>query len=407
MNTAHIGIVFRKELTDMIRDRRTLISMIVVPLLVMPALIFGLGLLTVKLVRQAKAEVPTVMLLGAADSPQVRAQLEGLDTIRWVPPAEDYVQRISARDLRAAIKVPDDFDAAVERGEVPEVRLLHFEGEIKSGFAVQALERFLRDQREAVLRARLEAQGLPPDFVRPFEFRRENVAPPEKVGGNLVGGFLPYVVIILCLTGAMYPAIDLTAGEKERGTMETILSSPVGRLELVLGKFLLILAVSLATVVFSLGAMGGSFLFGGMAFGRLAGAGDAGGASGGLPFVVDPVGLVSVFFLVLPVAVFFSALLFTLALFAKSYKEAQSYVSPLLIVAIVPAVSAMLPGFELTPTLALVPVLNVSLVCKELLGGVFNWTHLGLVFGSMSVYAAVALALAFAMFRREDVIFRS
>lgn len=405
MNTAQIGIVFRKELTDMLRDRRTIISMIVVPLLLMPALVFGLGLLTVKLVRQAKAEVPTVMVLGAADSPQLRADLEAFDAIRVVPAADDYARRISERELRAAVQVPDDFDAAVARGEVPEVRLLHFEGELKSGFAVQTLERFFRDRSEAQVRERLAAQGLPETFVRPFDVRRQNVAPPEKVGGNIVGGFLPYVVIILCLTGAMYPAIDLTAGEKERGTMETILSSPVGRLELVLGKFLLIVAVSLATVVFSLAAMGASFLLGGMTFARMFGA--AGGSGEGLSFVVDPAGLVAVFFLIVPAAVFFSALLFTLALFAKSYKEAQSYVSPLLIVAIVPSVSAMLPGFDLTPALALVPVLNVSLVSKELLGGVFDWTHLGLVFGSMSLYAVAALALALAMFRRESVIFRS
>ena len=94
--------------------------------------------------------------------------------------------------------------------------------------------------------------------------KTENVAPPEKVGGNIVGGMIPYIFILLCFTGAMYPAMDLTAGEKERGTLETILCSPVARTDLVLGKFLVVLAASLGTVVISLLSMGATFLIGGM-----------------------------------------------------------------------------------------------------------------------------------------------
>jgi sodium transport system permease protein len=98
--------------------------------------------------------------------------------------------------------------------------------------------------------------------------------------------------------------------------------------------------------------------------------------------------------------------IFTVSLFAKSYKEAQSYVAPLIFVVIMPAVVGLLPGIELNVQLALVPILNLSLVCKEMLSGVWNWHYIALIFGSSCAYAAVALWLAVRMFSRESVIFR-
>jgi sodium transport system permease protein len=111
--------------------------------------------------------------------------------------------------------------------------------------------------------------------------------------------------------------------------------------------------------------------------------------------------------MVLPLAVLFSAALMTISLFAKSYKEAQSYVTPLMMVVILPAIAAMLPGVELTSKLALVPILNMSLLCKELVTGTYHWNYIAIIFSSTCVYAAVALFLAVKMFQREDVLFRS
>src|SRR6202049_5155240 len=129
------------------------------------------------------------------------------------------------------------------------------EGELKSGFGPDRLQRFFRELRDRAVREHLEARQLPENLARPFDIEEKNVAPPEKVGGALVGGIIPYFVILLCLTGAMYPAMDLTAGEKERGTMETILCSPVSRTHLVLGKFLMVLTASIATAVLAIASM--------------------------------------------------------------------------------------------------------------------------------------------------------
>ena len=127
----------------------------------------------------------------------------------------------------------------------------------------------------------------------------------------------------------------------------------------------------------------------------------------GMAFVISGKAIAAVFFMVLPLAVLFSGALLAISLLAKSYKEAQSYVQPLIIVVILPAIVALLPGVELNPKLALVPVLNVSLVSKEILTGNYPWGLIGLIFGSSSLYAAAALFVAVRAFQRESVLFRT
>ncbi len=401
MSLRNIGIVYRKELTDSLRDRRTLVSMIVIPLLLFPVMMLGFSYLAVKLVGQAKKEVPQIMVLGGEDSPKVMARLRNLDTIEIVPPAPDYVEQISNKKVRAAVEIPKGFDAALERNEKTTIKIYMYEGEIKSSFAADRVEKFFSELREKTARDRLEARKLPVSLLKPFDIEQKNVAPPEKVGGSLFGGLIGYMVILLCMTGAMYPAIDLTAGEKERGTMETILCSPVERTHLVLGKFLMVLTASLASAVLSVISMGVSFL-GVSKLGSL----ESGGRS---PFQmsINPKAVLAVFGMVLPMAVLFAAALMTIALFAKSYKEAQSYLTPMTFLVVIPAVASLLPGVELNAKLALVPVLNTSLVSKEILTGTYHWNYIALIFLSSCAYAAVAMFIAVKMFQREDVLFRA
>lgn len=411
MRWANVLTVYGKELRDLLRDRRTLVSMIVVPMLLMPGLTMMTLFIAHRVVAKAQSAVPVIMLIGGSDSPRTRAALAAYPRIRLVPATADWEKRITDKKVRAAVEIPEGFDAALQSGAPAKVVIYDYEGEMRSGLAVSDLRRFFTDYRERVVAARLRARGLPAQMVNPFAVATQNVAPAERVGGNLFGGMIPYFFLLLSFTGAMYPAIDLTAGEKERGTMETILCSPVGRIELVMGKFLMVLTASVGTVVCSLVSMVLTLLVGGAALGAHSAA--AGGLMWGfsvpgspLP-AIDPWGLLAAVAMVAPVAVLFAALEFTIALFAKSYKEAQSYVSPLIIVIILPAVVGMLPGVELNTSLALVPILNVSLVSKELVSGVWHWHLIALIFGSTCVYAAAALAVAVRMFGREDVIFRA
>jgi sodium transport system permease protein len=404
MPLQNIGIVYRKELTEALRDRRTLISTLLVPLLLFPLLSVGFGALAVTLVKKAEEETPKVMLLGGADSPAVLEALRTSKKIEVVPATSDWKDKIINKEIRAAIAIPDGFEASLAQQNHQTIEIYKYEGELKSSISADTVERNLKAYRDKVIETRLDANRVPASVLTPFLIKQDNVAPPEKVGGAAFGGIIGYMVILLCLTGGMYPAMDLTAGEKERGTMETILSSPISRLDLVLGKFFLVLTASLVTAALSVLSMGVSFW--GMqqlkAFDV-----SKNPEAAGMQLHIGFTAVLSVFLMALPLAVLFSAGLITISLFAKSYKEAQSYVSPLMILVIVPAVAAMLPGVELTSKLALIPILNVSLLCKELVTGTYHWNFIALIFLSTCVYAAAALFLAVKMFQREDVLFRS
>jgi len=378
--------------------------MIIIPTLMIPGIMAVAVGVSAKMINKARGEVPTVMVLGGDDSPVLRAALAADPKLHLVRTAANWKQQISDKQLRAAVEIPAGFDAALDRGTPAEVKIYDYDGELRSGFAVGELRNFLNDYREKTVTARLAGRGLPVALVKPFEVKTQNVAPPEKVGGNLVGGLIPYLFILLCYTGAMYSAMDLTAGEKERGTMETILCSPVARTDLVLGKFLMVLTASLTAALISMISMGLTFVVGGILMGatRMTAAAKA----GPLP-MLDPAGLLLVLAMVLPVAVLFSAVLLAVSLFAKTIKEASSYVSPMIMLIIIPAMMGLMPGVELNARLALVPILNIALVSKELVSGVFHWQYLALIFGSTCVYAAAALAFCVHLFNREEVLFRT
>lgn len=392
-----LRVVYRKELLDSLRDRRALISMIALPLLVVPLLVLGMGGLSFKLAERARGEVHEVMVLGADQAPELVAEIEKMDTLRLVPETPDFRQRIADKEVQAVLRVPGDFAERVERGETAELTIYTYEGETRSSLAASRLEGLLRERRAAVVRERLEAEGLSETLISPFRAARENVAPPERVTGVLIGGLLPYMLIMLCITGAIYPAMDLTAGEKERGTMETLLSSPVSRLTLVLGKFFVVFTFSMITAFLAVSVLGGMFW---VAVSQL----QANGVL--LELSLSPFAIAGFLLLLLPMAAFFSAVLLAISVFARTFREAQTYVSPLMIVALLPAVVALMPGVELTPLLALVPVLNVSLIGREILSGFYPWGYILLILLSSSLYAAAALWAAVKLFQKEAVVFR-
>jgi sodium transport system permease protein len=402
MALKNIGSVYRKELREAVRDRRTLISSLIAPLVLFPLVTAGFGALFVALLSKAREEKAPVMLLGAQNSPGLAEWFAKLENVKVVPQSADWKEKIADKDIRAAVEIPEEFDAALSRDTAGTVKIYKYKGELKSEITSENLENKLKEYRERMVEARLGANHLPVSLLKPFAITQQNVAPPEKVGGAAFAGVIGYMVILLCFTGGMYPAMDLTAGEKERGTMETILSSPVSRVDLVLGKFFLVLSTTLVTAALSVISMGVSF----WAMGQLHAFDGAGSEAASLQLRISPTTALSIFVMVLPLAVLFSAVLLAVSLFAKSYKEAQSYITPMMVFVIVPAVAAMLP-IDLTAKLALVPVLNASLLCKELVTGTYHWNYIAIIFLSTSVYAAAALFFAVKLFQREDVLFRS
>ena len=399
MNLDRVGIVYRKELVDALRDRRTIISTIVLPILMFPVLTIGFGFLAARSMQKVEREGSTIMLLGETNAPGLCEKLRAADGIRVVPPSAAYAALISDKKLRCALEFPPGFEEDVKANRQPGVKIYHFASETRSQVAVRAVQKILREYREQIIETRLLEGGLTKDLLKPFVSQEENVAAPKKVGGNVIGGLFPYLIIFLCFMGALAPAIDLTAGEKERGTIETILASPVSRLDLVLGKFLMVFTASIITAVVSLTSFALTFTLPFLAAREIA-------KKSQIPFDISVTGVAAVLLMMLPLAVMFAAALMTIALWSKTTKEAHSYASPLMLLVLMPAMAAMVPGFDLNAKLALVPVLNVSLVSKEVLTGNYPWLLIGLVFASSCAYATAALSLAVAAFKHESVLFR-
>lgn len=402
MKLSNVSVVYRKELLEALRDRRTLFATIIIPLFMLPVIMVAFGGFAAQSVRKVQQERFNVVLVGAEHAPSLASAIQTNRSLVLETNTTGFADRISNKDLRAALEIPPGFEKNLhDRKDPGPVKIYHYAGEMRSQFAVRTLQKALADHTAALVEERLASAGLAPAILKPFTISEENVAPPEKVGGNILGGLIPYMIVFLSFVGAMAPAIDLTAGEKERGTIETILASPVARVDLVFGKFFMVLTASLVTTIVSLTSLALTFTLPVVFFKKMVTVGS------GLGLQVSLSNMLAVFALLLPLAVMFSAALLALALMARTFKEAQSYLSPLMMLIVVPAMASMLPGVEPTPSLALVPVLNVSLIARDVLSGHHQWPLVTIVFASTCVYAAAALAAAVFMFKRESVLFRT
>ncbi|MFZ0213255.1 MAG: ABC transporter permease [Candidatus Acidiferrales bacterium] len=399
MNLRNSWIVYRKELRDMLRDKRTIRSMIIIPVVAFPVLFLLLGYVEAHFAGQAQKEVALIMVQGGEDSPKILMALQNFSGVKIMPYRADAKEEVSDKTIRALVQIPRGFDAAISSGHPEQISIGYYKSDEESEIANDKLQAFFGEYRDSVARAALAARGMPVSLLEPFTIESSNVAPPSKVGAAMFGGLIPYFIIIFCFTGAMYPAMDLTAGEKERGTMETILSSPVSRTDLVLGKFLMIVTASVVTAVLSILSLGFSFAH--FKNSIVAAAGSS------LQFSIDPGSVAAVIVLILPLAVLFASGLLAVALLAKSYREAQTYVSPLVFIVVIPAMIGTIPGVELNWKTALIPILNTCMVSKEIISGTYHWSMMAAVFGMTCLYAALGLAAAVRMFNREDVLFRA
>src|SRR5215475_12995942 len=260
MSLRNVGIVYRKELREALRDRRTVVASVVIPLFLFPLLSVGFGALVSDIVNKTEEASPKVMIIGGDDSPGVLAALKATPKVEIVPASSNWKDLVVEKEVPITVEIPSGFDKNVADQKKLEVFIYKYSGELKSESAAGKLNDSLRTYRENVVKNRVVAQKLPVEVLDPFKVTQKNIAPAEKSGAALFfGGFIAYIVVFLCFNGGMHPAIDLTAGEKERGTMETILSSPISRSHLVIGKFLLVLTTALSTAALSVVSMGISF----------------------------------------------------------------------------------------------------------------------------------------------------
>jgi sodium transport system permease protein len=383
-------IVLLKELKETLRDRRTLLMMIVVPVLLYPVLLVVSEQLLLFGQRRLEARTSPVAVVGDAPSELVDLlrRADGLRLVRLSTGPEEAIRRDSA----AAVVVL----GAPPRGEGSRsVTLLYDAASDGSRQGRDKVAGVLSAWADSVLAHRLDAHGLSPGFAHPVAVADSSIARPAEVGGYTLGRILPLLLVVVTLLGAFYPAIDLAAGEKERGTLETLLTAPVPPGAIVAGKFVAVALIGVVAAAMNLGSMLLTFQTGLLQL------------THALNLKVSlSAGAVALIFLTLvPLAVLFGALFLGVAVRSASFKEAQNTLTPLYMLVLVPAMLPIFPGIDFSPLMAVTPVAGVAFLFRDLVAGdAVAWKGI-LVVGSTALYAMGALVFAAHSFGDERVLF--
>ncbi|WP_442888259.1 ABC transporter permease [Congregicoccus parvus] len=397
--TSRARTVFIKELRETFRDRRVLLGVIVSPLLVTPLLLLAMGFFVGQKVQSDRTETLVVAVVGAGALPGWESIAAGADTLEVLTLATPAEAEAAVRDrsVRAALVVPDDAANTLADGGNVRAELLFDGASDKSRNALSRLEGLLREIGRTEVTRRLAAQGLERSILEPIAQQSRDLAQKEKTGGFLLGMILPYIVILSASFGGMTSAFDLAAGEKERGTMETLLVSPASRHEIILGKLGTIAVVSVCAAFCAIAGLVAA-VHGGFAMASHL-------LDAGLAVSYPAVG--AMLLLVIPLALMTSALLLVVSTFARNQKEAQAYVFPFMILVMLPAILSSVLGPENALGLAFVPILNTALAMKQVLAGSTNLLFLVSAIASSALYAALAMRLSVRMFERENILFRT
>jgi sodium transport system permease protein len=396
VNWTNVKLIFCREVRDQLRDRRTLFMIAVLPLLLYPLL----GMSFLQISQFMREHETKVLLIGMPELKGLPPLVEGQrfasqlfadptrlgklnvttepDSDLKEPAAKKYAASLAQSgkfdvvvyfprhfseqlskfraELRAANEDPETANATT----VPDPVIFYNEAKDTSGLACRRVEMVLDAWVDAIGRQFLEEHKLPASAAKPFQVAANDVAESTERQAALWSKVLPFVLLLWALTGAFYPAVDLCAGEKERGTLETLLSSPAERSEIVWGKLLTIMLFSVATALLNLVSMG---LTGSFVLSRLP------TDLGAPPLWALPMLMAAL----LPMAALYSALCLALAAFARSTKEGQYYLMPLVLITMPLTILPMSPGFELNLGNSLIPVTGVVLLLRTLLEG--DWLH--------------------------------
>ncbi len=392
------GRIFRlcqKELRETIRDRRTVMTLLIMPLLLYPLLSMALN----RFLLTSGASPTNVFVIGVATQKEGELLRSFLDDPQSQPPssiAESSGGGIAEFDIRLtengdAVEALNanrcDVAVQIEFAETPHFTITSFRGDAGSQNARRVLVERLQWLRSNF--AQQVAEVVASDYRPPAEVSVAEIGQQGEM--PLLATIVPLVLVLMTITGAVYPAIDLTAGERERGTMESLMASPVPRFYVLFAKYIAVVIVALLTAMVNLLAMFTTlwlsgmlqFLTGDNAFPWIA--------------VLQILGLLILF------SGFFSALLLCLTSFAKSFKEAQAYLIPVMLLALAPGMLSLMPGVELSGPLAIAPLISIVLLARDLLAGAFNPVGaLAAVLSTMG-YAAAALAVASRLFGNDAV----
>lgn len=403
MRFKHTWIVFKKEVLDIARDRKTLFSNILVPIILMPVLMLLLGSGTRKFQKEMTENI-TVALTSESASAEAqdffKTQIAMHDkNIIVKEPVENPQEEIKSGNVKLVVELDKDFKSKLEKGEPFSIKILFDDSKSSSGGAVSVLERAIARFNNEITNKRLKELGIDPVILTAAVEERVNLS--DGSPGNLmISMIFPMLVAMLVAVGGIPAATDLVAGEKERMTLEPLLTTRASRLSILLGKYYTINVFTFVSVLSTLTGFIISYLISPDTL--TMGMGNVGG------IMLPPAAVILSLAITILMGMTFSGIQLTISTFARSFKEGQTYLSMLIFVVMIPSYATMMmQANDLKTYMFLIPVLNTISSLKMLLGGVFDYNKLLLALGTSFVYVGLALYLSVRMFKKESVLFRS
>lgn len=391
-----IFTVFKKEFIDTLRDRRTIIMMIVIPILIFPLIMTVVMKASTSFSEKSMEKTVQIGLFSDDESGQFRSELEamgqmgGKQKLFDTKDTNQIKKWISQDRLDFGFYIPSNYSKLEDVKEQAQVKVFY---DLTNMGSQERAEAYINLIEQKVKQQRYKALNVKEEMLQPVKVSYINVASDKETLGKLAGGFLPYMFIAFGFMGCMYPAIDLFTGEKERGTLETLLTTPVARWKILVGKMLVVVLSGLLAASFT---MFGLFL-----------------SIEVFDVIKEPkiieiihslltVKFITTFYLILlPLIIFFAGVMIPIAVYAKTFKEAQSIIAPMNAIIVLPAMVGFIPGIELDVKTACIPIINVVLATKELIAGTLEIGLLLQSFGIMVLVASVMVMVSLKRFGKE------
>ena len=390
--------IFKKELIDVLRDRRTLMFMVVIPILITPLLIIGSIKFQEYQNKKSEEKILKIAYINESEdslTKQLLSDQKGVKIIEGVQ-LDSIESYIKSDSLQGGLYLGKGFLKKIKTNSSGDVKIYYKSSDLMSK-SKKRIQAALDIYKEKIIAERLKQLNVDGQILEPINITNIDMATAKETLGKAVGGFIPYVLVMFIFLGAMYPAIDLGAGEKERGSLETLLSSPATKFEITMGKLLVVSLTGIVSGLVSVLGISSSLFF-----------------IDKIPVqiqetileLINPFMIFSIIILMIPIAIFFASMLLSISFYARSFKEAQSLMGPLNMVIIVPLFLSLGPGMEMDHATALMPLINVGLLTKEILAGSVELIYFIETLFSLLFCAAIGIWFSVFWFKKENTIFR-
>lgn len=395
MNVRRMGALFKREIRDILRDKKTMIMMVLLPLVLYPLLIVGVALLSTAIMQSQEEKTYVVAFEECEDLENAISAIlsEKQEEIGYM------VEVVQADSCKAALEA-EEIDAYVTMSG-KEIKINYLSAKERSATASYALDEALDIYKSDLTEQQLKDAGLDVEkILNPVLVKDEDLSTAEESAGSMIGTMMPFFIITMILLGAIYPAIDVTAGEKERGTLETLLTLPVTNFEMIMSKFLAVSCIACVSAILNVISMGAAMGF--LVTSSLASATDM---SVSFDFSVFLPGILFTILVMMVFALFVTAVCMCTCVFAKNFKDANNYATPVLFVFMFAGYAPMLPDVELTMQTAAIPVVNVALLVAGLFEFNYNYALFGIVLVSNVAYSLLAIMVLGRIYNSESVLF--